>query len=749
MSKSFRAVCWLTTAMSAALAGHGLGPTPWVVSAQAPASRASLTASPPDTTAVLSRYCVSCHNGRLKTGGLSFDGLDPQRAGAQADVWEKVVLKLRARSMPPAGAPRPTPEIYDQVASTLESTLDRAAAASPHAGTAIAHRLNRAEYANAVRDLLALEIDDRAMLPADDSGYGFDNIADVLSLSPALLDRYMSAAEQISRLAVGDASLRPVVKTYTVRPTHLQHDRMSELQPFGTRGGIAVRHYFPVNGEYLIKIRLQRTHTNSIRGLSEANEVEVRLDRTRLKTYRIGGEGPIDPWSSVPSASAYEQTADDGMELRLPIKAGMRVLTVAFPKRSRVGEGVLEPRLSVSTYEYAGDRDLPMGVQTVDITGPFNARTPDDTPSRARIFTCRPTGPANEDACATTIVSSLARRAFRRPVTTDDIQTLMQVYRRARQGHSFDHGIEQAIRALLVDPDFLFRIERDPRGTAPGSVYRISDLELASRLSFFLWSSIPDEPLLALAERGTLHEPAVLEREVARMLRDPRADALVSNFGGQWLYLRNMRSILPDPEGFPDFDDNLREAFYRETELFLQSQIRDDRSVLDLITADYTFVNERLARHYGIPNVYGSSFRRVPLPPQRQAGLLTQGSVLTATSYANRTAPTIRGKWILQNLLGTPPPAPPPNVPALGESDEGDNARRSVRERLEQHRKNAVCASCHAGMDPMGLALENFDAIGHWRDTDGAATIDPTAVLPDGFKLDGAAGVRALLLERR
>lgn len=712
-----------------------------------------------DVRPVLDKYCVTCHNSRLKTAGLDLAQADVSRIADQAEVWEKVILKLRAGSMPPANSPRPDTATYDRVASTLETTLDRAAAARPHPSTAVAHRLNRAEYTNAIRDLLALEIDGRSMLPADDSGYGFDNIADVLSLSPALLDRYMSAAERIGRLAVGDPALRPVVQTYSMRPTQPQADRMSELLPFGTRGGIAIRHYFPVDGEYQMKIRLQRTHTNGIRGVSEPHDIEVRLDRVRLETYRIGGEGPIDPWSAVPSASAYEQTADDGMELRLPIKAGQHVFTVTFPRKSRVDEGVLEPRLSVSTYEYAGDRDLPMSVQTVDITGPFNGSTPADTPSRAHIFTCQPTrtGPSDtgsakgrdrDTACARRILSSLARQAFRRPVTRDDADTLMRVYHKARDGGSFDHGIELALRAILVDPDFLFRVERDPVGSARGSVYRISDIELASRLSFFLWSSIPDDTLLSLAERGTLRQPAVFEREVTRMLRDPRADALISNFGGQWLYLRNMRSILPDPEGFPDFDDNLRDAFARETELFLQSQLRDDRSVLDLLTANYTYVNERLARHYGIPNVYGSSFRRVTLPDDRRAGVLTHGSVLTATSYANRTAPTIRGKWILQNLLGAPPPAPPPNVPALAEADESGSERLSVRERLEQHRKNAVCASCHAPMDPLGLALENFDAIGAWRTVDGASSIDPTAVLPDGVTLDGPASLRAMLLQR-
>jgi mono/diheme cytochrome c family protein len=751
MTKAFGAVSWLVLAAVGGLGLRASFESQALLAAQDATLQqtASVSTAAPEPRDLLNRYCVSCHNDRLKTAGLALDAIDVDKVSAHAEVWEKVVLKLRSGAMPPPGLPRPDAAAYDRFASRLESELDRAALDDPHPGKAVTHRLNRAEYTNAVRDLLGLDIDGRSFLPADDSGYGFDNIADVLSLSPSLLDRYMVAAERISRLALGNPSIRPVIQTYSVRLTQLQTDRMSELLPFGTRGGVAVRHYFPVDGEYLIKIRLQRTHTNGIRGLSEPNEVELRLDRVRVKSFWVGGEGPIDPWSSVPSASLYEQTADDGLELRLPVKAGMRVIGVAFPKTSRLQEGVLEPRLSVSTYEYAGDRDLPMGVQTVEVSGPYDGRAPAETPSRSRIFVCYPSATAQEEVCAKKILSSLARRAFRRPATNDDLQTLLGIYRRGRNGQTFENGIELALRAVLVDPDFLFRVERDPAGLAPGTPYRLTNVELASRLSFFLWSSIPDDRLLDLAERGTLHQPAVLEQEVTRMLRDPRAESLVANFGGQWLYLRNIRSVIPDPEGFPDFDDNLREAFTRETELFLQSQLHDDRSVVELITANYTFVNERLARHYGIPNVYGSNFRRVTFPDDRRAGLLTQGSVLTATSYGNRTAPTIRGKWILQNLLGTPPPPPPPNIPALAESDEAGGRNQSVRERLEQHRKNAVCASCHAPMDPLGLALENFDAIGQWRTRDGDTPIDASAKLPDGQTLDGPASVRQLLLTRR
>jgi mono/diheme cytochrome c family protein len=712
---------------------------------QTPGPKAAAESVPSDR-ALIDKYCVSCHNGRLKTAGLALDGLDISSPGENAATWEKVVKKLRSGTMPPAGRPRPDPATYAALATSLETALDRAAAAHPNPGRPPLHRLNRAEYTNAIRDLLALDIDGRSLLPPDDSGYGFDNIADVLSISPALLEQYMNAAGKISRLAIGDASMRPVVETYNLRPTLLQDDRMGEDLPFDTRGGMAVRHYFPVDGEYQLKIRLRRTHSNQIRGLGEPNQIEVRLDRARVKEFTVGGEGPRNPWGAVASASLYEQTADDGLELRLRVNAGSRLITVAFPRKSGVPEGVLEPRLSVGTYEFAGDRDSYMSVATVQITGPYNGTTPKDTPSRRRIFVCSPSGAQDEDACAKKILTTLARRAFRRPVTDRDLDPLVEFYRRGRAKGSFEAGIELALRTVLVDSDFLFRAERARVGV-PGSVHRLSDIELASRLSFFLWSSIPDDQLLELAERGTLSSPTVLRQQVARMLADDRSAALIGNFVGQWLHLRNMATVTPDPDEFPEFDENLREAMQRETELFVESQLREDRSVVDLLSADYTFLNERLARHYGVPNVYGSHFRRVTLTDPTRRGLLGQGSILTVTSYANRTAPTIRGKWMLENLLGAPPPPPPPNVPSLEEATPGKHT--SVRERLEQHRKNAVCASCHAPMDPLGLALENFDAIGKWRTRDGNTTIDPSGGLPDGSTFSGPAGVRQLLLGRR
>ena len=698
--------------------------------------------------ALLDQYCIACHNDQAPMANLTLQTVALDQVGQRADevgVWERVVLRLRAREMPPVGLPRPQPTAYDQLASWLETSLDDAAAATPNPGRPVIHRLNRAEYTNAIRDLLALEIDGREHLPADDSGYGFDNIGDVLSLSPSLLERYMIAAAKISQLAVGDPGIRPTLQTYSMRPTLIQHGRMSEDQPFGTRGGLSARHYFPLDGEYRVKIRLQRTHANQIRGLAEPQDIEVRFDRVHIAEFTVGGEGIINPWAAVMYASAYEQTADDGLELTIEVKAGIHAIAVAFPEKRGLPEGLLEPRLSSASYEFAGDRDTPMALGSIEISGPFNATRPADTPSRTRLFSCEPVGTiAGDQACATEILLSLARRAFRRPVNDDDLASLLGFYASGRADGGFDRGIQRALRAILVDPEFLFRIESQPTAVTLATAYRVTDVELASRLSFFLWSSIPDDELLALAEGGTLSEPEVLRRQVRRMLADTRSSALVENFAGQWLYLRNLRSVAPDPDAFPEFDDNLREAFVRETELFVESQLRDDRNVVELLTADYTFLNERLARHYGIPDVYGNHFRRVSLASGLRGGLLGQGSILTATSYPNRTSPTLRGKWILDNLLGAPPPPPPSNVPDLEDSET--TSPRSVRERLEAHRVNPVCASCHARMDPFGLALEPFDAIGDLRTHDGGVLIDASASLPDGSSFDGPAGLREYLL---
>lgn len=696
----------------------------------------------------LDQYCVACHNDVVREANFTLQSIALDQVGTHLEevgTWEKVVLKLRAREMPPPGLPRPDAPTYDQLATWLETSLDTAAAASPNPGQPAIHRLNRAEYINAIRDLLDLEIDGREYLPADDSGYGFDNIANVLTLSPSLLERYMIAAAKISQIAVGDPNLLPTVKSYEMRPTFIQEGRMSAEQPFGTRGGNSISHYFPLDGEYRVKIRLARTHANQIIGLANSHDIDVRFDRERIAEYAIGGEGIINPWAAVMYASEYEQTADDGLELMLDIQAGTHSLAVAFPEKRGLPEGLLEPRLSSASYEFAGDRDMPMALGSIEISGPYNASKPKSTPSRDQLFLCEPVGTdAGDMACATEILSTIARRAFRRPVTNDDLATLLNFYSSGRAEGGFERGVQRALRAVLVDPEFLFRIESDPRDITPATAFQLTDIELASRLSFFLWSSIPDDELLILAERGTLSEPAVLRAQVERMLADSRSGALVENFAGQWLYLRNLPGVAPDPDAFPEFDDNLREAFRTETEMFVDSQLRSDRNVLELLTADYTFLNERLARHYDISGVYGNHFRKVILESEQRGGLLGQGSILTATSYPNRTSPTLRGKWVLDNLLGTPPPPPPPDVPDLEDSDS--ISPRSVRDRLEAHRTNPVCASCHSRMDPFGLALEPFDAIGGLRSYDGGELIDAFASLPDGSSFDGPKGVRNYLL---
>ena len=602
--------------------------------------------------------------------------------------------------------------------------------------------------------MLALEIDGRFLLPTDESGYGFDNIADVLSVSPGLLDRYMLAAQKISRLAVGDPTLQPVVERYTIDRALVQDERMSTDLPFGSRGGTVIRHYFSLDGEYGVRIRLTRSaFAPRILGIANREQLDVRLDGTRIKLFAVGGEcvesaaarcmSPPDI-RTVNAVSEYEQTADAGLAVRFPVKAGMRQVEIAFLKRAWAEPEGAAPARSPR----GGVQGAEMEVDSVDIEGPFDAQRPEDTPSRRQVFVCHPTDDQDEESCATKTLARLARRAYRRPVTDQDVQTLLGFYRTGRRQGGFEAGIRFALERLLVSLEFLARIERDPANVALGAVYRISDLELASRLSFFLWSSIPDDELLDLAASGKLSDPEVLEQQVRRMLADTRSQALVDNFFGQWLYLRNMRGVTPDPNAFPEFDGNLRAAFERETELFLENQLHQDRSVVDLLTANYTFVNERLARLYGIPNVYGSHFRRVTLSGDNRAGLLGHGSILTVTSYATRTSPVLRGRWLLEKFLGAPPPPPPPNVPALKESGEAAQPT-SVRERLEQHRKNPVCAGCHSRMDPLGFALENFNGIGKWRTSDANTPIDASGVFPDGTKFSGPAELRNMLLKYR
>jgi mono/diheme cytochrome c family protein len=698
----------------------------------------SRVADPVSFAPVVTRYCVGCHNERVRSGSLALDSLRWDDAGASAPVWEKIIQKLRNAEMPPPGRPRPDKATYDAFRASLEAALDAEAARHPNPGRPAIHRLNRVEYANAIRDLLDFPVDGRSLLPLDDTAFGFDNNADVLSVSPGLLERYMSAARRISRLAIGDRTLRPVAETYSLSDLIAQDERSSEDLPFGTRGGVAVSHYFPLDAEYTLKIRLQRDKagTGAVRGLAAAQQIDVHLGGERLKRFTVGAEAPG-------GRVAKPETADAGLELKFAARAGSSLVGVSILDRTLATEGVNPTRLPVWTFSPGNDR---VSIDSVEIEGPFNATGSGDTPSRRRIFVCMPSARA-ETACATAIVTALARRAYRRPVTGRDTERLLRFYSAAREDGDFESGIRAALESILVDPEFLFRIERDPPGIAPGTAYRLSDLELASRLSFFLWSSIPDEELLALAERGGLGDRAVLEHQVRRMLADRRSSALVENFGQQWLHIRSLRGVTPDVNAFPEFDDNLRAAFERETLLFLDSQLRNDRPIPEVLTANYTFVNERLARHYGIPNVYGGRFRRVVLSGQR-GGLLGEGSILTVTSHATRTSPVLRGKWVLENLLGAPPPPPPANVPPLKENTAGDQAS-TVRERLEEHRNNPVCASCHARMDPIGFALEQFDAIGRWRDTDGPAPIDASATLPDGTKFSGAAELRALLASRR
>ena len=664
--------------------------------------------TPPDR-ALLNQYCVGCHNEKLKTAGLMLDKLDLAHPGQDPEAWEKVVRKLRAGMMPPAGMPRPDRATLDAWTAKLETGLDRAAAAKPNPGSTGLHRLNRTEYTNAIRDLLALDVDESTVLPADDSSEGFDNIADALAVSPALIERYVSAAGKISRLAVGNMLISPSTVTYRAPSDFSQTEHVEGL-PLGTRGGMLVRHTFPLDAEYSFKVRA-RSAGIGVGGVGARGEqLEVVLNGERVK---LATSGTID--------------------VRIPVKAGPQDVGAAYVRMAPPGADDI-------WQTFAGNSS----VTSIAITGPLNPTGPGDTPSRRKIFVCHPNSESDEPACAKKILSTLAMRAYRQPPSGADLDTLLSFYQAGRKNGGFDNGIEQALARVLVDPRFVFRFEREPAGVSAGSVYRVSDLELASRLSFFLWSSIPDEELLNTAIQGKLHDPAVLEAQTRRMLKDPRSEALVTNFGGQWLYLRELKSARPDARGF---NDNLRQAFRRETELLLDSILREDRSVVDLLNADYTYVNEDLARHYGIPGIKGSRFRRVTLQDENRRGLLGQSSFLLVTSVANRTSPVARGKWILENLLGTPAPLPPPNVPPLKEN-AGAQQPTSVRQRMEQHRNNPVCAACHKIMDPIGFSLENFDLIGTWRNTEGGAPIDASGQLVDGTKLDGPASLRQALLSR-
>ncbi len=710
------------------------------VSAACFPSGVSAQTAPATEQAVLNKYCVTCHSDKLRTGGLSLQSADLTNVAGSAEAWEKVIRKLRAGAMPPQGVPHPDAAAVNELASFLETSIDRAAAAKPNPGHAAMHRLNRAEYANAIHDLLALDVDATALLPPDDESSGFDNIADVLRMSPSLMERYLSASWNISRQAVGNMNIAPATTTYRVRPD-LSQDQHIEGLPLGTRGGILVHHDAPLDAEYVIKLRLWRNTFDLMRGMEDAHQIEISVDGNQVRLVTAGGHDEFLKMTANPGS--FGADLDKQLTVRLPLKAGPHVITASTILRSHAEkDDLIKPflRTTIDGLDIMGDPS----VDRLTIEGPLNPTGPGHTPSRAKIFICTPSSAKDELPCARKIIAALLRRAYRRPLNDSDLETPLSFYQRRRNANgNFETGIESALQFILSSPEFLFRFEPDPKDVAVDAAYQLGDVALASRLSFFLWSSPPDDELLNLAAQGKLHEHAVLEQQVRRMLADDRADALVDNFAEQWLFLRNLKNSSPDPQIFPDFDDNLRQAMRQETKLFFQSIVRQDHSVMDLLNADYTFVNERLARHYGIPNVYGSQFRRVTLTSEDRRGLLGQGSILTVTSYPNRTSPVQRGKWILTNLLGIPPTPPPPNVPALKEN--GDGKPLSLRERMEQHRADAVCAGCHKVMDPIGFALENFDAVGQWRTMDDGSPIDPSGSLYNGTKVDGPVALRNML----
>jgi len=693
----------------------------------------------PADRALLDKYCVTCHNDKLKTGGLALEKIDAGRVGDGAEVWEKVVRKIHSGTMPPLGMPRPDAATLDGFAASLEKELD--AAARPEPGRASLHRLNRAEYANAIRDLLALKVDVTSLLPADDESNGFDNIADVLKVSPSLLEQYLGASRTVAAVAIGDQGLGPVSQVYQLPPTLSQIQHIEGL-PLGTRGGILIHRDFPLDGEYEFSTFLLRNIVGYMPGLEYGHQFEITVDGVRIFLTQVGGEE--DNKMMDTNLGLAGNTIDARLRVRVPVKAGPHDFAVTFIEKNH-SESVEPLQPFTRNLDLQDMNGVPI-INRVQITGPFAATGSGDTPSRRRIFVCQPKSASEELPCAKTIITTLARRAYRRPVNDADLELLLSFYQKGRNKGSFDAGIETALRLVLTDPKFLYRAEPDPASVKPDSIYRISDLELASRLSFFLWSSGPDDELLNVATQGKLKDPAILQQQVKRMMADPKADALVTNFASEWLFLRNLQSVNPASDDFPNFDENLRNAFLKETQLFVGSVMREDRDVLDMLNANYTFVNERLAKHYGIPDIYGSQFRRVTLTDEARRGLLGQGSILTVTSYPTRTSPVLRGKWILENIMGTPPPAPPPNVPALKENDEGGKVT-TVRERLEEHRRNTACATCHRVMDPLGFSLDNFDAIGQWRTKEAGLPIDASGQLADGTKINGIADLRAALLK--
>jgi hypothetical protein len=695
--------------------------------------------------AQVASYCTDCHNDAELAGGVSFEHLRADGARADAETWERMLRKLRADAMPPHdGQPRPPQHELDRLVASVETALDAAFAAEPEVPSPLIHRLNGTEYTNAIRDLLGVTVDASQYLPPDGVVEGFDNIAEALGVSPALLEGYLSASADVVSLAVGDAKARPEAVTYRTKPDESQNEHVAGA-PLGTVGGLAVEHHFPADGAYRFEPRLYRQILASIRGLEFPNALEVTIDKVRVHYAEFGGADD-QKRSNEDNAYAVADEIDARLKFEAPVTAGPHRVAVAFIRKPPAQSADLWKPYRRELIDSNEDKGLPH-LDQLDITGPLSVTGVGDTPSRRGIFTCTPHSTADEEFCAAEILSKLARRAYRRPVAEDEIAGLMAIFSSSRAGGTFDDGIKTAIRRIISGAEFVFRAEGQPSGVRPGETYRIADLELASRLSFFLWSSIPDDELLELASKQQLKNPRVLEAQARRMLRDERSQALVANFAGQWLTLRNLAGIVPDPALFPDFDDNLRRALVRETELLFDSIVREDRSILDILDADYTFMNERLARHYGIPGIYGERFRRVPVADPARRGILGQGSFLTLTSVATRTSPVTRGKWILDNLLGLPPPAPPSTVPPLESS--ASTEPQTLREQMTRHRQDPVCAACHEVMDPFGFALENFDAVGRWRTTDGGVEIDPADTMFDGSRVHGAAELREFLHSKR
>jgi hypothetical protein len=695
--------------------------------------------------ATIERYCVTCHSDRLKTAGLTLESIDTTNVAGAPDVWEKVVRKVRVGMMPPQGSPAPDAASRTALVTWLTGQLDAHAAAHPDPGRPLVHRLNRSEYGNAIRDLLSLEIDPSSLLPADDSAYGFDNVADVLGVSPVLLERYLSAAGKVSALAVGDPESGVASETFRVRQDASQ-DRHVEGLPIGTVGGMLAHTTLPLDGEYVIQPRLFRTNLGAMRGLEYAHQLEITVDGARVHLASFGGDEDFKASLKNPTLAGDDVEARSRARVRLT--AGPHTIGVAFiEKTAAQNSWRLQPflRSSHDTFD-------PTGYPHIDVfsvTGPYNSTGSGDTPSRRRVFMCRPATAAEEEPCARKIVSTLARLAYRGQASDEDIQRLMSFYATGRREGNFEKGIQLALQRMLASAKFALRVERDPANAKPGSVYPLNSFDLASRLSFFLWSSLPDDELLRVAEQGKLHTPIVLRQQLRRMLADPKSEALVTNFAGQWLYLRNLKNMVPLSTEFVDFDDNLRRAFEQEAELFFTSIMRENRTVLDLMDANYTFVNERLAKHYNIPGVYGSHYRRVMLTDEARRGLLGKGAILMVTSHTDRTSPVVRGKWVLDNLLGAPPPPMPANVPPLDENGQQAGRVLTMRERMEVHRRNPVCANCHKIMDPIGLAMENFDAVGSWRTREGGThgtAIDASGVLLDGTKVDGIVSLRKALM---